>query len=164
MNLTKRSDSPKLLPWFVSDVLPTDFLFQLSPPSPASDSAPADTTTTSTTPPSWSAFFASSYPSPTPVELEAMDTMMHRWRSYLASGVFSLSVSPESGLGVPPASGVSEEEKNRSDAAFWTTLYSYWKLPEQERLLKDLQASGLVIFKGDLKYVFSPRRVVPTSD
>ena len=35
---------------------------------------------------------------------------------------------------------------------FWTTAHSYWDLPTNESLYKDLRASELVIFKGDLNY------------
>jgi hypothetical protein len=73
---------------------------------------------------------------------------MARWRSYLADGTFALSVPFDSPLGVPKATDTEESLKG---AAFWTTQSSYWRLPEQERLMRQLIESGLVIFKGDLK-------------
>lgn len=73
---------------------------------------------------------------------------MARWRSYLADGTFALSVPFDTPLGVPK---VTDSEESLKDAAFWTTESSYWRLPEQERLMRRLAGSGLVIFKGDLK-------------
>jgi damage-control phosphatase, subfamily III len=41
-------------------------------------------------------------------------------------------------------------------AAFWTTPYPYWELNSKDEALgKVLGESGLVIFKGDLKYASS---------
>lgn len=41
-------------------------------------------------------------------------------------------------------------------AAFWATSYPYWNLHEKdEQLGQYLVQSGMVIFKGDLKSVYS---------
>lgn len=81
---------------------------------------------------------------------------MARWRSHLADGTFALSVPFDSPIGIPPSSASEEaggtELKN---AAFWTMGNSYWSLPDDNNanLMEQLSQSGLVIFKGDLKYV-----------
>lgn len=79
--------------------------------------------------------------------------MMERWRSYIADGTFALSVPFDSPPGVPPSGSSEEGNKDLEDAVFWTSASSYWRLPDEERLMETLRRSGLVIFKGDLKYV-----------
>ncbi|KAF8310776.1 DUF89-domain-containing protein [Clavulina sp. PMI_390] len=128
---------PKLIPWFVSDVLPPDFRFILSPTPPE------------TLAPTWTEFFSSeSGEASAPSAGHDLETMLARWRSYVADGTFALSVPFDSPIGVP-GKDASEAVK---DAAFWTGWKSYWALPEQDGLMKPLKESGLVIFKGDLNY------------
>ena len=127
--------SPKLIPWFVSDVTPADYLSILSGDILGQAGA---------------SYFSST--SPTEAEISALHTMLSRWQSYHEKGLFSLSVDAQSPLGVPAADD-SPGKGPLDGAAFWTTPYSYWKLPEQTELMRQLGESGLVIFKGDLKYV-----------
>ncbi|KAI0668847.1 DUF89 domain-containing protein [Trametes maxima] len=120
---------PKLIPWFVSDVTPPDFKSAtkslLSPTffpqdgtlegAPASDS--------------------------TEESRAHLREMVTRWESYMASGVFSLSVSNDSPL------GTSDDQAN-----FWTSPYPYWNMKElAPELYASFRESNLVIFKGDLK-------------
>jgi len=126
---------PKLLPWFVSDVLPKDFASQLAEKD-------------------WVSFFASSYPSPSDQEAAALTGMMRRWRSHIASGAFELSVPLDTPIG---PLNVDFHRREGADSAldgatFWTLPYSFWRLHEQTSLINQLEKSALVIFKGDLNY------------
>jgi len=141
--VSQNNISPKLLPWFVSDVLPTDFRLLLSPFTLPSTNVSEATSS------SWTSFFSASSNS-TQEESGALEKLLARWRYYLADGTFMLSVPFDSPLGAPKA---RDTEQSLKDAAFWTTGSSYWCLPEQEGLMKHLLDSGLVIFKGDLKCV-----------
>lgn len=109
--------SPKLFPWFVSDVTPPDFadLFDcLLSPSFFPDSAAADTG-----------------------ERDNLQRMVTRWKSYLGSGVFELSVPQNTQLG---ATNVM--------ADFWTEPWPYWDMKIRSgKLFEHLSGSGLVIFK-----------------
>ncbi|KAF7980392.1 hypothetical protein HWV62_38190 [Athelia sp. TMB] len=106
---------PKLFPWFVSDVTPPDFvdLFKclLSPtffPSAGSED-----------------------------EQQNLHRMVTRWKGYLSSGVFELSVPEGTPLGA----------KNPV-ADFWTEPWPYWNMKERARpLFETLSESGLVVFK-----------------
>jgi len=128
---------PKLIPWFVSDVVPADFAFMLSPTA------------------DWTSFFTSNGSEATisrPKEdIQALDKLMFRWRTYISDGTFQLSVDSDSLLGLP-----STEEgtkiPERKGAAYWTFPDSFWSLPFQDVLLDGFKSSGLVIFKGDLNY------------
>lgn len=96
------------------------------------------------------AYFETDSP-PSEAELSALETMVKRWQSYHAQGIFSLSVDEKADLGVPQAD--SAVKGGLDGAAFWTTSLSFWRLNEQRALMDLLGKSGLVIFKGDLKYV-----------
>lgn len=74
--------SPKLIPWFVSDVTPPDFKQSIS--SLLSGE-----------------FFVSSTASDDTKQDEYLHQMVSRWRSYLESGVFALSVPGDTALGQP---------------------------------------------------------------
>lgn len=135
---------PKLIPWFVSDVLPTDFnetLSLLSDP----------TTFLSTTDSSASAS------APSQQQQQHLHELVSRWKTYIADGTFKLSVpldTPLGGKGGGGADTPSSSDSNGSRLAeFWTSPYPYWDLQERDPVLtKYLQQSGLVIFKGDLNY------------
>ena len=78
--------SPKLIPWFVSDVTPPDFKSTI--PSLQSETffpTPTDKSG-SATPPNTEAH-------------QYLQQMVARWQSYIDSGVFALSVSQELKLG-----------------------------------------------------------------
>jgi len=114
---------PKLIPWFVSDVTPPDFISAF--PSLLDPS-----------------FFASA---PSEEAKEHLKTMATRWSNYIANGTFSLSVPKDTPLGGKGGKGRLAE--------FWTTQYPYWDMQERDReLWSDLRNSSLVIFKGDLNY------------
>ena len=128
------SHSPKLIPWFVSDVLPKDFASQLAEKD-------------------WVSFFASSYPSPSEKEATALTSMMERWRYHITSGAFELSVPVDSPIG-PLTVDVNRGERDGlllNAATFWSLPYSFWRLHEWDGLMEQFEKSSLVIFKGDLK-------------
>ncbi|GAA6008339.1 hypothetical protein JCM11491_004440 [Sporobolomyces phaffii] len=116
---------PKLIPWFVSDVQPHDFEILLS--------TLADR-----------AFF----PDLATRDFDQLAALVERWRSYVASGKFKLSVPPSLKMG---------DDANGDDqvrlAEFWTSPSPFSDLPVvAPELLQELQRSKLVIFKGDLNY------------
>ena len=117
---------PKSLPWFVSDVLPQDFLDLLAALSdpvkfftpPPEDIPPAALPINSTT------------TSVTEAQISSLTHLFSNLATHHAQGRLLL-------------------RPNR----FWTTAHSYHRLPHFARDLKsDLDTSGLVIFKGDLNY------------
>ncbi|KAI7538335.1 DUF89-domain-containing protein [Hortaea werneckii] len=116
---------PKNIPWFVSDVIPSDFssllsnLYAAKPfyetPSPDEVLAHGDSFR------------------PTPLsgkETADLAALFQDWSTLHAEGKILLRPHP-----------------------FWTEAGSYWRLPTTAPgLYSDLQASELVIFKGDLNY------------
>ena len=77
----------------------------------------------------------------------AVQNMAKRWGRYLDQGVFELSVPTTTSL-VDAAS----DEVQKQDG-FWTLPYAFGDMPAKDAgLLKELQKSDLVIFKGDLNY------------
>ncbi|KAI0684695.1 DUF89 domain-containing protein [Cytidiella melzeri] len=114
---------PKLIPWFVSDVTPSDFKSTI--PSLLSET-----------------FFSSSNTPSDPKQHEYLQQMVTRWQSYLDSGVFELSVPIDAELG-----------QSHPKCNFWTGPWPYWDLQEMApELWEDFKGSSLVIFKGDLNY------------
>ncbi|EIM84187.1 DUF89 domain-containing protein [Stereum hirsutum FP-91666 SS1] len=135
---------PKIIPWFVSDVTPTDFKQTF-----ASLLSPAFFPSSPT---------ASSKPSPSQQHLHAM---VLRWQSYLENGIFALSVPLDTPLGGDVTVGtngqknvvVNLEKNGVNEASFWTGPWPYWDMKElAPELWTTLSESGLVIFKGDLNY------------
>lgn len=112
-----------MIPWFVSDVTPPDFLSTI--PSLLSESFFTSATGASTV---------------TPEAHSALRKMVTRWQSYLDSGAFSLSVPVETPLG-----GRREVDDK---VQFWTSPWPYWELPAKAaELFEEFQRSQLVIFK-----------------
>jgi hypothetical protein len=117
--------SPKLIPWFVSDVTPADFATLVGSLSDA-------------------AFF----PPPPEGEDRAaavadLEAMVARWQAYLADGTFALSVARDTPLGPPRADAAVVEA-----AGFWTQPWPYWDMRlRAPELWTGLRDSGLVIFK-----------------
>jgi hypothetical protein len=112
--------SPKLIPWFVSDVTPPDFKDSFSILA--------------------NPFF---FPKDVTTAVEGgqanLNEMVSRWTSYLERGVFSLSVPLETPLGGSEAS---------KGADFWTSSKPYWNMEvEAPETFEALSGSGLVIFK-----------------
>ncbi|WWC58951.1 uncharacterized protein I303_101496 [Kwoniella dejecticola CBS 10117] len=115
---------PKAIPWFVSDVLPYDFTWAIDSLLDSS-------------------FFASHASTPlSPDDLASLSALASRWKRYLDSGKFKLSVPADTKLGKATPLG-----------RFWTTQYAFQDLPEvAPGTLDELRKSDLVIFKGDLNY------------
>ena len=110
--------SPKLIPWFVSDVTPPDFFSSFK----------------SLLDPS---FFGSA---PTEEAKEHLKAMATRWSGYISDGTFRLSVPKDTPLGGKGGKG--------RPAEFWTTPYPYWDMQERDQeLWSDLRNSSLVVFK-----------------
>lgn len=127
LQLAHHTPSPKLFPWFVSDVTPPDFadLFD-------SLLSPFFFSTAQSLQPSFDSQFH-------------LKTMVTRWKSHLASGSFELSVPEETQLG---ATNVI--------ADFWTEPWPYWNMKERAgELYETLRSSGLVIFKVRCKLWFN---------
>jgi damage-control phosphatase, subfamily III len=119
--------SPKCIPWFVSDVTPPDFssiFTSLEQPN----------------------FFVSDAPSTE--AREHLADLVRRWRGYVDSGVFALSVPMETPLGKPAEM-----------YDFWTEAHPFWEMEARApALFKNLLESGLVIFKvGCVVCVSLPR-------
>lgn len=113
---------PKNMPWFVSDVTPKDFTDLLN--------ALHNCREFYSTP---SSEEKANNKTPAPLsdsDAQALQLLFQNWSSLYASG--SIILRPN---------------------AFWTTAHSYWRLPSNNPdLFSDLQASTLVIHKGDLNY------------
>ena len=123
--------SPKLIPWFVSDVTPVDF---------------KDTFKVLRDP----TFFPLEIGSE--IEHKHLDYMISRWNSYLEKGIFSLSVPNETPLGGGTL--------NTKVAEFWTTGRPYWDMEtEAPELYTSLKGSGLVIFKASFIFMLLIRAV-----
>ncbi|KAG8215249.1 hypothetical protein J3R82DRAFT_8802 [Butyriboletus roseoflavus] len=117
---------PKLFPWFVSDVTPTDFesiiTFLLS-----------------------STFFPEPL-FPSTKSAAHLKQMVTRWRSYVEQGTFVLSTNLKEVNG--------QKVDGQALAMFWTEPWPYWNMKERaSQLWNWLHDSDLVIFKGDLRCV-----------
>lgn len=140
--------SPKLIPWFVSDVTPPDFralVDALGNP----------------------AFFPPSKKETAEEAKTHVESMVARWRGYIADGRFKLSVDEATPLGPrgESRSFCSHRALNLMDcflvgttegevverAGFWTQPYPCWDMRERaSSLWEDLRQSGLVVFKVGL--------------
>jgi damage-control phosphatase, subfamily III len=117
--------SPKLIPWFVSDVTPVDF---------------KDTFKVLRDP----TFFPAENGSE--IEHNHLDYMISRWNFYLEKGIFSLSVPKETPLGGGTI--------NVKVAEYWTTGRPFWDMEtEAPELFTSLKGSRLVIFKASSIFI-----------
>ena len=118
--------SPKLIPWFVSDVTPPDFKSTL------------DSLDTS--------FFSS--PTTSDYPAGCLERLVARWRKYVDDGTFALSVPMHTTF---DGSHTAEQ----SLAEFWTTPWPYWDMKIRAAdLWECLTGSELVIFKVRPKKTF----------
>ncbi|KAF8438602.1 DUF89 domain-containing protein [Boletus edulis BED1] len=116
---------PKLFPWFVSDVTPTDFESTI-------------TSLLSTT------FFPETL-LPDTRSTAHLQEMVMRWRSYLEQGTFVLSTD------ITEVNG--QKVDGKAMVKFWTEPWPYWNMKERaSQLWGWLHDSDLVVFKGDLNY------------
>lgn len=121
---------PKLIPWFVSDVQPHDFEIMFSTLSDP-------------------AFF----PDCSESEQTELQTLVTRWKRYVDEGRFKLSVPKELKMGQDGSELGNDAKKQVQLAEFWTSPFPFSDLPRvAPDLLRELQQSKLVIFKGDLNY------------
>ncbi|BEI94086.1 uncharacterized protein CcaverHIS019_0605450 [Cutaneotrichosporon cavernicola] len=113
---------PKMIPWFVSDVLPGDFEWAIeSLLNPE---------------------FFSAHANISEADTQGLIALSNRWRSHVASGAFHLSVPTSTPIGTDaPAANFWTTQYAYADLPALD--------PE---LLAELQKSDLVIFKGDLNY------------
>ncbi|RXW22785.1 hypothetical protein EST38_g3065 [Candolleomyces aberdarensis] len=131
---------PKIIPWFVSDVLPQDFseTLQLLSEAPTFLLDFVSSSSSSETPSSGTGGIP-------PDAFAHLKATADRWQDYVSKGIFKLSVPLDTPLG-----GGGDKGK---EASFWTTPHPYWNLAGLDpSLAEDLKKSGLVIFKGDLNY------------
>lgn len=115
---------PKTIPWFVSDVVPSDFASLLN--------ALADPQSFYTQPDvnDEGNGNAKSHPPLSSQEVEELTFLFNQWSDFHSEGKLILRPHP-----------------------FWTGPGSYWRLPTAApELFEDLQSSELVLFKGDLNY------------
>ncbi|KAF7323249.1 hypothetical protein HMN09_00105700 [Mycena chlorophos] len=116
---------PKLIPWFVSDVTPSDFANTLE------------------------ILLEPTFLSLTEEEQTLLSEMVLGWTKHYEEGVFSLSVPMTTPLG----GGGSDLDAAADLARFWTEHSPYWDMETlAPELWKELRKSDLVIFKGDLNY------------
>lgn len=112
--------SPKLFPWFVSDVTPTDFKNTI-------------TSLLSTT------FFPEPLVPDTKTSAH-LEQMVTRWRTYLEQGIFILSTD------LTEVNG--QKADGQAIAKFWTEPWPYWNMKERaSQLWQWLHDSDLVVFK-----------------
>ncbi|KAI7951089.1 hypothetical protein MJO29_009763 [Puccinia striiformis f. sp. tritici] len=125
---------PKLIPWFVSDVMRKDvdqLLEAMSEPSKffawsmtTSDQLSVDRDILTST---------SSSNLSIDSEFLLVQHIAKRWKSYLESGTWKII--------------------DDSLSTFWTNPLPFWDIPTRDlKLMKELQMADLVIFKGDLNY------------
>jgi hypothetical protein len=116
--------SPKLIPWFVSDVTPADFKLAITSLLDRS-------------------FFnaAGASNSNSSAGHEHLKHMVTRWNTYIDQGVFSLSVSMDTALG-------GDRGGMAVRAEFWTSPWPFWHMKDRaHELFRSLVESDLVIFK-----------------
>ncbi|KAJ3781064.1 DUF89 domain-containing protein [Lentinula aff. detonsa] len=145
--------SPKLIPWFVSDVTPPDFNETI-----ACLLRPTSLFTTSS---------SSSSLLPSPEQQQHLRKLAERLRQYVSEGVFAMSVPGGTGLGgglttTAPTTATATTSNmvmtttaatTHSLAEFWTAPVPYWDIETYDRELWEfLRGSDLVVFKGDLNY------------
>jgi uncharacterized protein with ATP-grasp and redox domains len=118
---------PKTMPWFVSDVVPSDFaalLTALASPRRFYETPTEDDVLQAPD---------GKPPAPAPLsesEVDELEFLFHHWAGMHAEGKMVLRPS-----------------------RFWTHPGSYWRLPHVANdVYEDLKTSELVIFKGDLNY------------
>ncbi|GMK57571.1 hypothetical protein CspeluHIS016_0404050 [Cutaneotrichosporon spelunceum] len=113
---------PKMIPWFVSDVVPGDFQWTIeSLLNPE---------------------FFSAHANVSEADTRTLNELSSRWRSHVNSGAFRLSVSATTPIGSDaPAANFWTTQYAYADLPALD--------PD---LLAELQKSDLVIFKGDLNY------------
>ncbi|KAG8936124.1 hypothetical protein FRC02_004442 [Tulasnella sp. 418] len=128
---------PKQIPWFVSDVTPTDARGLLA----SLASIPSSTRS--------SGYFSTDAPSDE--HANALHTLTYRWLKYFENGTFKLSGGLGLEAGFPGGTGYSEPS---DDTEYWTRPDGYHSLASYPNMA-GLEGSGLVIFKGDLKYGYS---------
>jgi hypothetical protein len=120
---TDNLNSPKTLPWFVSDVLPYDFQWAIDSLLDASFFEPRATLSAD--------------------DKASLAALANRWNEHLAAGRFRLSIPIDTPLGAD-APGAN---------FWCTQFAYQDLPAQDPALLAELQKSDLVIFKGDLKYV-----------
>lgn len=146
--------SPKLIPWFVSDVTPVDFKSTIASLlsdtffPPPSTSVPSEGATINAP--------EAVEPPSRPEEHEYLRLMVTRWKIYIDSGVFVLSVPSDTRLGANDAQVCLEilhllvllSGNGNPQANFWTSPWPYWNMKERApEVWNNLKESGLIIFK-----------------
>jgi damage-control phosphatase, subfamily III len=126
--------SPKLIPWFVSDVTPKDFAETLDVLFHKMDKD----------------FFTGvkiEEDKQNTKKLAHLDGIVNRWKQHITSGVFALSVPHDTPLGGHRGQGTPSPSVR--GAEFWTSPWPYWDMQTlAPELWNDLSAnSGLVILK-----------------
>jgi damage-control phosphatase, subfamily III len=120
---TSHPYSPKSIPWFVSDVTPTDFAATFTSLLAPTHFGPLEQSDASQ--------------SESAQSIDHLSAMVARWNDHLRSGAFALSVPPQSALGA-----------NDPRVNFWTQPYPYWDMQlRAPELFASLRESGLVVFK-----------------
>lgn len=126
------AESPKTIPWFVSDVVPEDFtglLDSLQDPD----------------------FFADGDKS----SRDVLNAIVPRWRDHITTGKWKLSVP----FDLPLGQDVSLDDEKQIPASWWTNPLPYWDIANRSKndansrkLYDHLCKSDLTIWKGDLNY------------
>ena len=111
------TSSPKLIPWFISDVTPPDFFSTFTALlDPSFDTAPSEEAK------------------------KHLKTMATRWSDYIAEGTFSLSIPEGTPLG-------GWDGKGRMAEFWTTPYPFWDMKERDQELWSDLRNSSLVVFK-----------------